>query len=287
MPGPTFTTPSSRQVPGSPHPDADSRFSVREFARTARGSHRSELDLDAYRDAPLDQETLEIVDLLARLERGALSYLRSVLVTPTHKDARVTAFLVTWAYEKYWVADALELVVAAHPGYTPTPTGGVPRLKRGWHALGERLEPIRESVVANLIGEDVIAVHTAAGALDEWITQAAYERLVQGPHAEFTQTLATLLDVKRRHGEFFAADAADRLAASPHAGRLARRRLSRAAWPLGSADEPPALLARLLGGVIPASDLTAIDARVDALPGLAGLNLTTTAARRARKAAGE
>jgi hypothetical protein len=274
MSGIAFTTPSSG-------------FSVHEFARTAHGSHRAELDLDAYRDAPLDHDTLEIVDLLARLERGALSYLRSVLVTPTHKDARVTAFLVTWAYEKYWVADALELVVAAHPGFTPTPTRGVPRLRRAWLALGERLEPIRESVVANLIGEDVIAVHTAAGTLDEWITQAAYERLVESPHAEFSGTLARLLEVKRRHGEFFAADAADRLAASPRAGRLARRRLSRAAWPLGSADEPPALLARLMGGVIPASDLMAIDDRVDILPGLAGLDLATTAARRARKAAGQ
>lgn len=260
-------------------------FSVREFARTARGSHRSELDLRAYEDAPLDQDTLEIVGLLARLEHGALSYLRSVLVTPTHSDARVTAFLVTWAYEKYWVADALELVVAAHSGYAPHTTDGVPRLRRAWQALGERLEPIRESVIANLIGEDVIAVHTMAGALDEWITQAAYSRLGErSAHPELTRTLDRLLDVKRRHATFFAADARDRLAASPSAVRLARRRLSRMTWPLGSHTEPPALVAGLLGGVVPASDLAAIDARLDAVPGLAGLGLATTAARRAGKA---
>ena len=136
-------------------------FSVREFARTAHGSHRASLDLDAYRDAPLDPATVELVDLLARLEHGALAYLRSVLVTPTHKDARVTAFLVTWAYEKYWVADALEQVVAAHPA--PAPTGrAVPRLRRARLALAERIEPITESVVANLIGDDVIAVTTRA-----------------------------------------------------------------------------------------------------------------------------
>ena len=76
----------------------------------------------------------------------------------------------------------------------------------------------------------MIAVHTAAGALDEWITQAAYQRLGEGSSPEFGRTLALLLAVKRRHGEFFAADAADRLAASPRAGRLARRRLPRAAW---------------------------------------------------------
>jgi hypothetical protein len=259
-------------------------FSVREFARTAHGSHRSGLDLDAYRDHPLDQDTLDFVDLLARLERGALGYLRSVLVTPTHSDARVTAFLVTWAYEKYWLADALELVVAAHPGYAPTPTAGIPRLTRAWLAAAERVEPIRESVVANLIGEDVIAVHTVAGALDEWITQAAYARLAErSAHPVLAATLTRLLEVKRPHSAFFAADARDRLSASPRAGRLARRRLSRTAWPLGSRTEPPTLIAGLLGGLVPPSDLEVIDVRLDTFPGLAGLGLAARAARRARK----
>ncbi len=261
-------------------------FDVREFARTAAGSHRAHLDLGAYAAAPLDHATLEIVALLARLERGALSYLRSVLVTPTHKDARVTGFLVTWAYEKFWVADALELIVAAHPGDVPTPSRGVPRLRKAWHAVAERLEPIRESVVANLIGDDVIAVHTAAGAIDEWITQAVHDRLIaDSTSPTFTATLTRLLDVKVRHSAYFAEEARERLAASASAVPLARRRLRGATWPLGAADEPPALVARLFGEVIPASGLAALDARVDDLPGLAGLHLVTTAAQRARKAA--
>ena len=50
--------------------------------------------------------------------------------------------------------------------------------------------------------------------------------------------------------------------------------------------EPPALVARLLGEVATASDLALIDTRVDALPGLAGLHLASTAARTAGQAAG-
>ena len=261
-------------------------FDVREFARTTHGSHRAELHLEAYAPAPLDNDTLQVVDLLARLERGVLSYLRTVLVGPAHADARVTGFLVTWAYEKYWVADALELVLGAHPGYLPSTAPGVPRLARAWHAFDERVQPMRGAVIANLIGEDVIAVHTAAGAIDEWITQAAYQELGERTtNPAFARTIAGLLDVKRRHGTYFAADAADRLAASPRAGKLARRRLRRMAWPLGSADEPPALIARLLGDVVPASDLVGIDARIDTFAGLDGLDLVATAAQRARKAA--
>jgi hypothetical protein len=261
-------------------------FGVREFARTARGSHRAELDLGAYEADPLPEGTVEVVGLLARLERGALAHLRSVLVTPTHNDARFTAFLVTWAYEKFWVADALELVFAAHPGHTAASGRGVPRLRRVRHAVAERVEPITESVVANLIGDDVVAVHAAAGAIDEWLSAAAYERLAgQSAHPEFTRTLGRLAEVKQRHCAFFSGEARDRLAASAKAGRLARRRLGRTVWPLGSNTEPPALLARLLGDVVPASDLAAIDARVGALPGLDGLNPMTRSATSAWKAA--
>lgn len=261
-------------------------FSVREFARSARGSHRADLNLDAYAAAPLGRQTLELVDLLGRLERSALRYLRSVLVTPTHADARMTAFLVTWAYEKYWLADALEAIVAAHPDVVPTmaSTSVAARLRRVWHGMGERFEPIRESVVANLIGEDVIAVHSITGALDEWILQAAYQRLVDAhPDTQLAATLTSLLAVKRRHGDFFAAQARDRLAGSSGAARLARRRLRRTALPLGSLEEPPAVLAQLLGGLLPPSEIAAIDRRLDGYPGLAGLHLVNRAAARANR----
>ena len=87
-----------------PAPD----FDVRDFARTAAGSHRESMDLTAYRSAPLSDATLRIVRYLQIVERATMTHLRSVLVTATHKDARITAFLTTWAFEKYWIADALE-----------------------------------------------------------------------------------------------------------------------------------------------------------------------------------
>ena len=43
-----------------------------------------------------------------------MEHLRNLLVTATHKDARVTAFLVTWAFEKFWMADAIDAVLVAH-----------------------------------------------------------------------------------------------------------------------------------------------------------------------------
>ena len=93
-------------------------FDVRDFARTAVGSHRDEIDLEAFAANPLKPETVRSLAYLRELERSTMTYLRNVLVTPTHKDARVTAFLTTWAFEKYWIADAFEVIVRAH-GFDP------------------------------------------------------------------------------------------------------------------------------------------------------------------------
>ncbi|MFT4235041.1 MAG: hypothetical protein QM607_08605 [Microbacterium sp.] len=257
-------------------------FSVREYAKTARGSHRDELDLTKYLDRPLAWDVLEMVDYLSLLERGALQYLRSVLVTPTHKDGRVAAFLVNWAYEKFWIADALEQIVLAHPKHpdaSKTRPGFFARVR---FSIAERTEPIRESVVANLIGEDIIAVHMFTGAVDDWILESAYDRLIDScGHDELVKDLTSLREVKRRHTEFFTAQMRDRLAASPKAAPLARRRLKKIAWPLGAEECSPALAARLSRDLLHPEDITAIDARIAEFAD-ADLQLVARAARSER-----
>ena len=88
-------------------------FDIREFTRTARGSHRAELQLDAIRASGLGADAIRLLRLLRDLERTTMQRMRNLLVTATHKDARVTAFLTTWAYEKFWIADALDAVLEA------------------------------------------------------------------------------------------------------------------------------------------------------------------------------
>src|SRR5258707_5221181 len=96
------------------------RFDVREFTRTARGNHRESLELAEYATQPLTADSMRMVRYLERLESATMEHLRNLLVTATHKDARVTAFLVTWAFEKFWIADALDAVLEAN---------GIPRIK--------------------------------------------------------------------------------------------------------------------------------------------------------------
>lgn len=262
-------------------------FNVRDFARTAVGSHRATLDLTAYEDRPLSPVVLELLAYLAAIERATLRHLRTVLVTPTHKDARVTAFLTAWAYEKYWIADALQSIVDAHSGYVPRSGLRAHPVADALLSLAERFEPIWESVIANAIGEDVIAVHTTTGAVDELVMQAAYGRLItRADHPVLETTLTGLLAVKERHGTFFAAQSRDRLTSSFRAARLTRRRLARIRWPLGARDQPPELTASFYAELFDRDSVTALDEQVDAYPGLAGLALVRRSAMRAARVGG-
>lgn len=154
---PEYNAPASSRGPA---PD----FDVRAYARTAVGNLREGLDLSRYEATPLSAQTLRALSVLEVVERSTMLHLRNVLVTPTHKDARITAFLTTWAFEKYWVADAIAAVLSAHAEVPVAKKR--PAVVRFFRELAERFAPIRESLVANQIGIDVIAVHMAIGAID-------------------------------------------------------------------------------------------------------------------------
>lgn len=244
-------------------------FDLAEYTRTAAGSHRSDLDLEDYDDSPLSAETLRSLAYLRNIERATMSHLRGLLITPTHKDAVVTAFLTTWAYEKYWIADALDGIIAWHEanGAPPAPAA---------LTMTPHERSIREAIYGNIVGVDLIPTHLAMGAVDEWITQAAYERILQlDSNERLRVTFDRLLLVKRRQLAFFMQTARERLAVSPRAQRLAAKHLRRVRWPLGSRaeriEETRHFFHRLFAPVPALVD--EIDARVSALPGLKDLHL--------------
>ncbi|WP_129669919.1 hypothetical protein [Phytoactinopolyspora endophytica] len=265
-------------VPASP-------FDVREFARSAVGSHRDELRLTEYDESPLSRETLRCLRYIRDVERSTMRYLRRVLVTPTHKDAYVTAFLTTWAYEKYWIADALDAVIERH-GYPIQASRSRPaNTAAAWRRAQERFAPIGRSIVDNTIGDAVIAVHMTTSTIDEWMTHAAYERIAElEEHKELTRTVERFLDIKSRHLAFFIAQSRNRLRRSRLARRLARTRLRRSLWPLSVEDEPIAEESFFFGRIFASAPslIEEIDRRVQALPGLGRLTLVhaTVAARR-------
>jgi len=253
-----------------PAPD----FDVREYARTAAGSHRDALGLDAYRQTPLSADTLRVIAYLQIVERATMTHLRSVLVTATHKDARITAFLTTWAYEKYWIADALEQILLGHQ------PEGTEADKSPFRTPVERT--IRESIYANIVGVPMIAVHMSLGTIDEWLAHEAYRRLIAlDPHPQLAETIGTFLEIKQRQLSFFEAQARFRLTESGKARSITRKRLSKTPWPIGAKAEPREetdfYFSYLFAGAPAIID--ELDARIDSLPGQSGLGLIRKAAR--------
>jgi len=248
------------------------RFDVREFARTARGNHRESLQLAEYASTPLSPDSLRMVRYLGRLESATMEHLRNLLVTATHKDARVTAFLVTWAFEKFWIADALDAVLEANglPRFQDAPEGKV-RKRRS--EASDRRGPIRRAVSAIRLGFPIVAIHTTTGLVDEWITRAAYLRLAaQSKSAALASTITTILDVKKRHLEFFDDESRRRLADSARAVHLTRKTLLTASWPIGAidraADDRAFFETYVFGGEAGVASASEIESLVASLPGM-------------------
>jgi hypothetical protein len=221
----------------------------------------------------ISAELAETLRYLQRRSQGSAAWLSHVLVTPTHKDARITAFLSTWAYERHWLGDA----IAALAG-----VGEAAGTKRSTvlRTIQDRIGPLREAIAANIHGHSLTAVQMTERLIDGWIVDAMLERAQALAPAAVAADLGHVRDAVARQGRFFAETATEALGHSRAARTLARRRLRRRTWPLGADREPAQLTAGALATLFGADRdwATAIDARIDALPGLSGLGLVRRAA---------
>lgn len=254
-------------------------FNVRDYARSAVGSYRSQLDLESFAASPLSPESLRVLRYLVAIERATMGHLRNVLVTATHKDARVTAFLGTWAFEKFWIADALEAIADAHPD-APAAIEHRPSF---FARFADRFRPIGRSITAAHYGTDMVAVHMAMGTIDEWLMQTALSRLeLLDPNPGLSRILGLILPVKQRQLSFFEQQARERLRSSPRTRAVVRKHLRASVWPIGAGAEPrseASFFYSLLFSTS-AADVAALDARVDSLDGQSGLGLFARATGR-------
>jgi hypothetical protein len=250
----------------------DSRFDVRQFARTAKGNHRDTLDLTEFEGTPLSEDHLRLVRYFSRLESATMEHLRNLLVTATHKDARVTAFLVTWAFEKFWIADALDAVLEANglPRAQSIPEG---KKRTSLSEHNERRGPIRRAISAMGLGVPIIGVHMTSGLVDEWIMESAYQQLSADTTSKgLRSTIAIILEVKKRHAAFFLDETRRRLAESARSVKQTRKALALAVFPIGAvdraADDRDFFDTWLFAGDQGRARLGAIENLVSQLPGM-------------------
>ncbi len=257
-------------------------FNIDDYKQGAAAVRYDDLDCDDFAARPLSPEALRCLRSMSDIESHTVCYLRDLLVTPSHTDPTVTTFLTMWNFEEFWHGEALAKVLAAHG----IPTGddhirGV-RKRLGWH---DRMVPIEQAIIANIVGVDYVAVHMSFGAINEWSAHAAYTRLMEREdHPVLTRLLTRIIRQETRHAAFYASQARDRLARSAKARKLTRFALRKFWLPVGAGILPEAetrhLLSFLMGGPEGRKLLDRIDEKIDDLPGLAGLRLVNRAAIR-------
>jgi hypothetical protein len=257
-------------------------FDIDTYCRTAGAVRYDDLDYGAFRDRPLSPAALRALRYMSDIESHTVCYLRDLLVTPSHADPEVTAFLTMWAFEEHWHGEALAQVLDAHGIATGAAHIRGVRQRLGWR---DRFAPIVQALLANVVGVDYVAVHMSWGAINEWSAHTAYARLAEmEDHPMLTLLLTRIMRQEARHAAFYASQARDRLARSTRAQRLTRFALRRFWEPVGTGIMPAAetrsVLGFLMGGAEGVRHAARIDQKIDRLPGLAGLRLVARATER-------
>jgi hypothetical protein len=258
------------------------RFDIADYLVHTDRLRWPDVDMDAFRQQPLDEDTLRTIEYMHDVELHTICYLRDLLVTPAHADPDVTAFLSCWAYEELFHGEALAEVLAVHGRVSGT--ARVDQLRRRL-GVRDRVRPYVSAFGSAVFGERLVALHMTWGAINEWTAQASYARLGQrAGHPVLSELLKRIARQEGRHIDFYAAQARDRLAASPAAQRVVRWGLRKLWRPVGSGIMPAAetefVIRHLYGGPEGAPFVDRIDKRIDGLPGQAGLELVATAVAR-------
>lgn len=257
------------------------RFSIDDYQRIVQPVVVDDLDLaHAFDEQPLSDDVLRCLRYMHDIELHTVCYLRDLLVTSAHRDPEVTTFLTMWSYEEYWHGDAIAQVLRAHGE-----TAGRPRVHklRRRRRIAEALSPLKHMISSAIAGPAMTAVHMTWGAVNEWTTQAGYARLAaRADHPVLTELLRRIMRQEGRHIDFYASQAADRLADDRRARRLTRFALRRMWAPVGSdvmpTEEVDHLVTYLFGDDEGRAMVERIDRRIDRLPGLGGLHLVAAAA---------
>jgi rubrerythrin len=250
-------------------------FDIAEYTDTARRVQEDDVDFDSFRDNPLSKAALRSIRYMSDVESHTICYLRDLLVTPSHKDPEITAFLTMWAYEEFWHGEALDKVLRAHN--VPASYGHIRRVRLA-QGLLDTIAPIHQAIAGYTIGEDYIAVHMTWGAINEWSAHSAYARLIEREqNPELTKLLRRIQAQESRHLAFYASQARDRLERSNRARKLTRMALKAFWTPVGSGIQPKSetrfLMEYLMGGEEGAKAIQRLDRKVDTLPGCENLNL--------------
>ena len=258
-------------------------ISIQKFEEQGGRLKTDDIDFESFRTSPLPPDVLRCIGYMHDIEYQTVLYTRELLMMPAWKDPQFTAFLTLWNYEEYWHGNALGRVLAMHDR----------------PAHDQRLADMRtfnkrylfwSPAIFWLLGHGVRqfpAVHMTWGAINEWTANAAYNRLAAvADHPTLTELLHRIMRQEGRHAGYYASFAREMLEDSRRAQKVTSWFLRHQWAPVGNGDVPKIetsfTTAYLFGSGDGMELIDRIEDRIDALPGLKGLNLVRTGIANAR-----
>ena len=254
-------------------------FDIDKYSETSVSVNWSDLDFTEFERNPLPEATLRALRYMCDVEYHTVCYLRDLLVTPSHEEDDVSAFMTMWNREEFWHGEALAAVLGAHGITVDFDELKATRMKLGWK---DRMDPVKQSIMGNIVGKDFIAVHMTWGAANEWSAVAAYNRMAElEKHPVLAVLLKRIAKQEARHVAFYTTQARERLARSRKARVIARFALGKAWGPVGStiedASEVTHVFGHLFGSEEGLREIRKLDDHISKLPGLAGLTIVENA----------
>ncbi|MWB98491.1 ferritin-like domain-containing protein [Agromyces seonyuensis] len=250
-------------------------FDIDQYTNNSVGVTWTDLDFSVFETDPLPESSLRTLRYMCDIEYHTVCYLRDLLTTPSHNEPEVGAFMTMWNREEFWHGEALAAVLAVHGVTVDFDELKATRLKLGWK---DRLDPIKQSVMGGLVGNDFVAVHMAWGAANEWSANAAYQRMaVLEGNPVLGELLRRIARQETRHVAFYASQARDRLKSSAKARKIARFALSRFWGPVGSGVMDDSEVTHVMNHLFAGSEgrklVRDIDSHIANLPGMTGLTI--------------
>lgn len=193
----------------------------------------------------IDEQTGHDLAFLWRIENGALAETRAVLASWTANEARITAFIATWAVERFWMARAIEETLET-AGISLQPRSRPTLAARARSMRVERILPLVAPVVGGIVREPMTAGHMARLAVQEGAIGAAQDALRPRLPSSVQTIMVEVSNRRREMLDFFRSETVARVARSKSEAISARLHLSGGWAPLrvvgvADPDEEPAL----------------------------------------------
>lgn len=277
---------------------SDVEFDLDKYLRVSRKVDLSCVEWDRIKDHPVSQAEARCLAYMMDIESHTVIFLRDLLATRAAFEPDITAFLSCWVYEEFWHGEAFSRFLG-EAGFdfppdreragrdSPYPTKAARntwiRRKIGTKGYFAHIGTLLGSA---LIRSDFPAVHMTWGAVSEFSTLTAYERVIsKTDHPVMIDLLARIIKDERRHYAFYRSQAELRLARSSKARTVTRWAMEHLWAPVGTGvrpqEETDFVASYLFGDEDGMETAKEMDAKIAALPGFEGARLLENAIREA------